>query len=64
MTNQRLTKRQAEHRNDLVKNEKLYVGYNSPDIMRSFNALVEKGYAKVIKEYPGLGKKFVARIEQ
>lgn len=55
----RLTKVQAKYREDLKSNLKLYIGYNCPSIMKSFNILVEKGFAKVVKEYPGLGKDFV-----
>lgn len=55
-----LTKVQKTHLENLRSNGKLYVGNNSPQIMRSFEALVRKGYAQVKKEYPGYGKDFVA----
>jgi len=48
MTNQKLTKKQEEHRQDLVANQQLYVGYNCPQIMKSFEILVHKGYARIV----------------
>jgi hypothetical protein len=55
----RLTARQEKERINLKTNLKLYVGYYSPQLMRTFEALVKKGYAKVVKDRPGFGKDFV-----
>ena len=46
----KLTKRQQEELENLKENGTIYVGYNSSDIMRTYNKLVEKGYAKIIGE--------------
>jgi hypothetical protein len=56
----RLTNAQKIHLEDLNRDGKLYVGHNSPDIMRSFKCLVKKGLAQIVKEYPGYGIDFVA----
>ncbi len=45
----RLTKIQKEQLTNLQENKRLYVGYNCPSIIRTFNKLVEKGYAKALK---------------
>lgn len=55
----KLTKVQKTQLENLKENKKLFVGYNCPSIMRTFNILVKKGYAEVSQEYPGLGKDFV-----
>jgi hypothetical protein len=48
MTSQKLTKKQEEHRQDLRTNGQLYVGHNCPAIMKSFEILVSKGYARIV----------------
>jgi hypothetical protein len=49
----KLTKKQQELYNNLKENGTLYVGYNSPALMNSFNKLVDKGYATVKQETSG-----------
>ena len=41
----KLTKNQKQELQNLETHGRLYVGYNSPEIMRTFDALVRKGYA-------------------
>jgi len=43
--NSKLTPNQRRELENLTQNGRLYVGFNSPDIMRTFAALVVKGYA-------------------
>lgn len=45
--NAKLTKNQNEALENLRENTRLYVGYVTPRIMRTFDKLVEKGFAKV-----------------
>lgn len=67
-TNPKLTKRQKEELEVLQRAREeeedyaegwVYVGYSSRDIMKIYNKLVEKGYAKVIWS-SGRGQKYIA----
>lgn len=51
----RLTENQKQLLESLKENETLYTGYNCPDVMRTFNALVRKGLATVRDIIPGYG---------
>ena len=55
----RLTKNQKEHLQNLKSNGQLFVGYNCPAIMRTFEALVQKDLATIVDE-SSHGKHFQA----
>ena len=55
----KLTKVQKQQLENLQSNGKLYVGHNSPLIIRTFDKLVEKGLARIV-DTSTYGKHYVA----
>jgi hypothetical protein len=55
----KLTKVQTRELSELRKYGWLFVGYRSPSLVRTFDKLVEKGYAKVV-ETNQYGKRYQA----
>jgi len=56
----KLTKAQRHYLEDLQKNKILYVGYNCPSIIRTFDSLIKKGLVtgEAIKPGTGYGKRY------
>lgn len=54
----KLTPKQQEALAQLTKYGSLTVGYQSPTIMRTFEKLVEKGFAYIVCEYKGIAKEY------
>lgn len=52
-----LTKNQKIQLEQLQNHKTLFVGYSCPPLMRTFEKLVELGYARVSKKYQ-IGKDF------